>query len=503
VGGLAHPEKQKDKSILTLGFRPTAGELWVSAMVTQTNITGLRLEALTHGDLPYNGPGRSHKGTFAVSELYLEAGPVSTIGANTNHAAEIKSGLEKIALTNAVADIEAPDQLLAAPFARKDEKRRIGPASYLIDGKDETAWTTDLGPGRRNEDAQVVINFATNSWTASEGTFLKFWLKFRHGGDDGHGRHNSFLGRFRLALTSADNPHADPLPATVRAAIEVPPEKRTEENHALIFKAWRESDPELADLNDQIAALWKDYPEGESVLSVAQRDAEWHRDTPIYERGNWQKPTRSVSPGVPQFLHALPEDLPDRLDFARWLVDSKSPTTARVVVNRVWQSVFGIGIVETPEDFGIRSPLPMHPELLDLLAVTFMKGAVSDGTPRPWSLKNLLRTIVLSATYRQDSRVPELLLERDPQNKLLARGPRFRADAEQVRDIALSASGLLHEKLGGRSFYPPVPDSMFALNFVKIDWNPAPAGALPPVTLSFSAAFHAGPRDGQLRCPEW
>jgi len=157
------------------------------------------------------------------------------------------------------------------------------------------------------------------------------------------------------------------------------------------------------------------------------------------------------------------------------LVDPKSPTSARVVVNRVWQSIFGLGLVETPEDFGIRSPLPTHPELLDSLAVNFMEGSAPGGEPKPWSLKNLVRTIVLSETYRQDSRVPEMLLERDPQNKLLARGPRFRVEAEQVRDIALSASGLLHEKLGGRSFYPPVPESMFALNFVKIDWNPAPA----------------------------
>jgi hypothetical protein len=476
VGGLSHPEKQKDKSILTLGFRPTVGELWVSAMIAQTNFTGVRLEALTHGDLPYNGPGRSHKGTFAVSELYLEAAPIPTIGANTNHAAEIKAGLVTIPLTNALADIEAADQLLAAPFARKDEKRRMGPAAYLIDGKDETAWTTDLGAGQRNEDAQVIMKFATNGWASNEGTFLKFWLKFRHGGDDGHGRDNNFLGRFRLALTTAEDPHSDPVPANVRAALEMPTDKRNEKQRALIFDAWRKSVSELADLNEQIAAVWKDYPEGESVLNIAERVPEWHRETPIYDRGNWQKPTRTVTPGVPQFLHALPKDSPaDRLAFARWLVDPKAPTAARVAVNRVWQSIFALGLVETPEDFGIRSPLPLHPELLDWLAVNFMEGTFSSESPKPWSLKNLVRTIVLSATYRQDSRTPELLLERDPQNKLLARGPRFRVEAEQVRDIALTASGLLHEKLGGRSFYPPVPESMFALNFTKIDWKPAPA----------------------------
>jgi hypothetical protein len=127
VGGLAHPEKQKDKSILTLGFRPTTGELWVTGITRETNITGLRIEALTHGDLPYGGPGRSSKGTFALSELYVEAAPVSEIGGQTNHAAEIKKGLVKVSLTNAVADIEAPRQEMDARSRKKDDKRRMGP----------------------------------------------------------------------------------------------------------------------------------------------------------------------------------------------------------------------------------------------------------------------------------------------------------------------------------------------------------------------------------------
>ncbi|HEX7859866.1 MAG TPA: DUF1553 domain-containing protein [Verrucomicrobiae bacterium] len=474
VGGLAHPEKQKDKSILTLGFRPSVGELWVSAMVHETNITGIRIEALTHGDLPYNGPGRSVKGTFAVSEMYVEAAPVAVIGANTNHAEQIKSGLKVVPLTNAVASIEAADQVLGAPFGKKDEKRRVGPANYLIDGKEETAWMTDLGPGRRNEDAQVVATFATNGWTSAEGTFLKIWFKFRHSGDDAHGRGNNFLGRFRLALTSAEDPHRDPLPANVRAALELPAEKRKDKERELVFAAWRKSVTELKDANEEIAAVYKDYPEGESVLHVEKRDPDWHFKTAIYDRGNWQKPTREVQPGVPAFLHAMRDVNPDRVSFAKWLVNAQSPTSSRVVVNRVWQSMFGMGLVETPEDFGVRSALPQYPELLDWLAVTFVEGNFGTSA-KPWSLKELVRAVVMSATYRQDSAYRPDLLERDPLNKLLARGPRFRTEAEQVRDIALSAAGLLHERVGGRSFFPPVPESMFALNFTKIEWNVAPA----------------------------
>jgi hypothetical protein len=143
---------------------------------------------------------------------------------------------------------------------------------------------------------------------------------------------------------------------------------------------------------------------------------------------------------------------PDRLTFARWLVDRRSPTTARAIVNRVWQAYFGIGLVATSEDFGTQSEPPSHPELLDWLAVEFME--------RGWSLKALHRLIVTSATYRQSSHVTPELLTRDPYNRLLARGPRFRVDSEIVRDIGLAASGLLNPTVGGRSVFPPLPAFM-------------------------------------------
>jgi hypothetical protein len=158
-----------------------------------------------------------------------------------------------------------------------------------------------------------------------------------------------------------------------------------------------------------------------------------------------------------------------------WLVDRNSPTTARVFVNRVWQAIFGTGLVETAEDFGVRASPPSHPELLDWLAVEFMEPTFQTTTQtQPWSVKHLIRTIVTSATYKQNSKVTPKLLEIDPRNRLLSRGPRFRAEAEVVRDIALSSSGLLHEKIGGPSIFPPVPQSMFAQSFLKIDfWKTA------------------------------
>ena len=208
------------------------------------------------------------------------------------------------------------------------------------------------------------------------------------------------------------------------------------------------------------------------MLNLVRREPEDARPTQVLDRGDWQKPAKQVAPHVPAFLHPLPEEAkaapPTRLTLANWLVDRRSPTTARVAVNRVWQALFGVGLVETAEDFGVRASDPSHSDLLDWLAVEFMD--------RGWSTKQLLRTVVTSATYRQSSRLTPQLLERDPANRLLARGPRFRAEAEVVRDVALTASGLLHDKVGGPSFYPPVPESMFALSYLDVDfWKTAPA----------------------------
>ena len=468
IGGLAHPDVLPDDSVLTLGFRPTEGELVLTATNIQTtNLTALRLEALTHGDLPFNGPGRSYKGTFAVSELIIEARSLGTTNA-----------WKALKLTNALADFELPDQPID-PFFKKaaDDKRRVGPASYLIDGKDETAWGTDRGPGLRHQDLFWTAEFATNEWPAGP-LELRATLKYRHGGSDAHGRHNNFLGRFRIAVSS-EPIQAPPLPRAVALALQTEPAKRTPEQKSLIFSHWRTTVPAFSETNEKIVALWKKHPQGESLLTLAQRSPEHQRSTFLMDRGAWDKPKDKVTPGVPAFLHPMPKDAgSDRLAFAKWLVDPKSPTTSRVMVNRVWQAIFGNGLVETPEDFGIRAPLPMHPDLLDWLAVEFMKPTyrvASEKKATPWSTKHLVRLIVHSDTYKQSSRSTPELMEKDPQNKFLARGPRFRAEAEVVRDIALQASGLLNPSVGGKSFYPPVPESMFALNYLKLDWKAADA----------------------------
>ena len=159
--------------------------------------------------------------------------------------------------------------------------------------------------------------------------------------------------------------------------------------------------------------------------------------------------------------------MPNRLGLAHWLVDKENPLTARVAVNRAWESFFGRGIVETSEDFGTQGTPPSHPELLDWLATEFVEQG--------WRTKAMHRLIVTSATYRQSSSAPPAIVERDPANVLLARGPRFRLEAEMVRDTALAASGLLSRKIGGPSVFPPQPDGIWDIPYSSEKWTPSEA----------------------------
>jgi hypothetical protein len=202
---------------------------------------------------------------------------------------------------------------------------------------------------------------------------------------------------------------------------------------------------ELAKLKDEERQLKREIPE---TLVMEERDKP--RQAYIFIRGLYKNRGEKVSPATPAVLPPLAKGLPrNRLGLAKWLVSGRHPLTPRVLVNRIWQQYFGIGLVRTAEDFGIRGEPPVHPELLDYLATGLVDSK--------WDLKKLHRRIVLSATYRQDSRTSKQKRERDPENRLLARGPRLRLSAEMVRDNALAVSGLLFEKIGGESVKPVQP----------------------------------------------
>ena len=191
---------------------------------------------------------------------------------------------------------------------------------------------------------------------------------------------------------------------------------------------------------------------------MVELSKEKQRVTKILRKGNFLDPGEPVKPGVPGVLHPLPFGDPvNRLSLAKWLVDRKNPLTARVAVNRYWAQLFGTGIVATEEDFGTQGELPSHPELLDWLAVRYMELG--------WNTKAMLKLIVTSATYRQSSRVTAELLGADPRNRLLARAPRVRLEAEMVRDQALALSGLLSPKIGGPSVFPPQPEGLWQAAF--------------------------------------
>lgn len=254
-------------------------------------------------------------------------------------------------------------------------------------------------------------------------------------------------------VTGIDVDAMKSVPEPVKKAIARQPEKWTEKEEKTLLDFCVEQDGSSQKLGKQLNKIERDLKAAQPDTTLVMIELEEARPTHIFERGNYQSPGELVQPGTPQSLHPLPEGPANRLTLARWLASQENPLVARVVVNRWWAEIFGQGIVSTEEDFGIKGELPTHPQLLDWLAVELMENG--------WSRKKLLREIVLSATYQQSSNMTPKLLEIDDQNKLLARGPRLRMDAEMIRDNALAISGLLSLKQFGPPIRPYQPDGIW------------------------------------------
>ncbi len=418
-----------DNSVLSSGdiTKRDVYTLWYQLDGAGPPITALRLEALPDVRLPAGGPGRAYyegrRGDFFLSEVKaaVDGEPVSFSGASHSYG-KISVGSGEAAATN------------------------------VIDGDGSTGWSTS---GAEGQPHQLVLNLATPLPRTGR---LKIELLFE--------RHfAASLGRFRLSCTSDVGPsQATTLPVEIEKLLTQDPAAWSDDERETVQAAFLRVTPLLADARQPIDALRQQLPEAPTTMVFEERPADHPRKTFRHHRGEYLSLREEVTPGVPGLFGLADEVQPrNRLEFARWLVSEANPLASRVAVNRAWQSFFGEGLVPTSGDYGTQSEAPSHPELLDWLACELMAD--------DWSLKELHRLIVTSATYRQDSRISPELLQRDPDNHLLARASRVRVDAETVRDLLLKASGLLSSKVGGPSVYPPQPASVTALAYGATPWE--------------------------------
>ncbi len=312
-----------------------------------------------------------------------------------------------------------------------------------LDPRNDSGWSPDLaatGPVR------LTATFA-EPLRAETTPYFTVQLNF------GHGK-NLIPGLVELLAVTGTDEDTD-LPAEILAVLATPAAGRSAEMQTTLWAYCAAHTAELApkrvaraNLEERLAVLTQEFP------TMVMNESAKPRDTFILNRGDYSQPTVKVSAGTLAALPPMPADAPaNRLGLAQWLTMKSHPLTARVAVNRIWKLFFGTGLVATAADFGSQGEWPSHPELLDWLAVNFMESG--------WDVKALTRQIVLSQTYRQSSASSRELLERDPQNRLLARGPRFRLPAEFIRDTALKISGLLVPRVGGPSVNPYSPGDLW------------------------------------------
>jgi hypothetical protein len=278
-------------------------------------------------------------------------------------------------------------------------------------------------------------------------------------------KYDPFTQKEYYQLFAFFNSNADSSTSESGEMLPLPnPEQQKALDEIKALEAVKVESEELKGVKGQLAEAKKKLL-AEVPKTLVMKDLPQPRETHVMVRGNFLSLAEKVTPGVPAVLHALPADErpKNRLTLARWLVSPENPLTARVAANRMWEQFFGRGLVETSEDFGTRGTPPSHPELFDWLATEFIA--------RRWSMKQMHRLIVTSATYRQTAVASAEMLERDPYNRLLARGPRSRLEAEMVRDHALAVAGLLSRKTGGPSVMPPQPDGLWNSPYSGEKWQ--------------------------------
>ena len=423
---------QTDGSILASGPNPGETIYTVEATTLLPSITAIRLEALPDPSLPKGGPGRDPYGNFQINGVEIAAG---------GSPAAIKSIRADEAVGGTNFDAFFPKTLPRGVTAPR-------------------GWRIDASREEKRVPRQIVFTLEQPFQAARTLT-----IRLKHQG----AVVGQSLGHFRLSATSStSSQRIVEISARLRPVLEIPGAERTEQQRKDLAAAYRAIAPSLKPTRERVTQLEKDLKALGIPTALVMREHPGY-DRPsafIRRRGNFMDKGDQVYAGVPATLHALRDDqMPNRLGLARWLVDEENPLTARVAVNRAWEQFFGRGIVETSEDFGTQGAQPSHPELLDWLATEFMHQG--------WSQKAIHRMIVSSAAYRQSSDAVSTLVERDPYNRLLARGPRFRMEAEMVRDSVLAASGLLSSKIGGPSVFPPQPDGIWDIPYSSERWTPS------------------------------
>ncbi|MFM8620142.1 MAG: PSD1 and planctomycete cytochrome C domain-containing protein [Opitutaceae bacterium] len=415
-------------------------------------ITGVRVVVHPVPELPGGGWGRgpvNRAAAAAATKAKRAATKVKTAPATKAAPAPVADGMPakgtfRLTALSVSADAVAGDQI---DLNRLRHLERVTASSWepenppagCLDPRNDSGWSPDLaaeGP------VHLTATFA-EPLRAGATPFLNVQLNF------GAGRQLMPELVEVFVITGIDD--GTDLPAAAVAALGASDARRDQATTELLWKICAQRSPdlrrervELANLQDRLATLTE--PQSTMVMAIAEKP----RDTFILNRGDYAQPTEKVGPGTPAALPPPPAGATaDRLGLAQWVVMRENPLTARVAVNRFWKLLFGTGLVATPMDFGAQGEWPSHPELLDWLAADF----VAHG----WDVKRLVALITTSATYRQSSAADAGALERDPANRLLARGPRFRLAAELIRDQALAVSGLLVPRIGGPSVNPYSP----------------------------------------------
>lgn len=413
-------KKLSDQSILSSGSNPKKATFQFTAPLEIGEISAIRLDALRHSSMTKGGIARSDSGNFVLSrfEAYL-----------------IRKSKKDQPL-----DLERP----IATFEQGSYK-----IATVLEPENKLGWAV-LNGTLIDRDHTAVFHLS-KPLMPQKGDHIKIIL--RH--DSHHDQHH--IGRFKISVTNASKPSLEEDQRSIEQLIAIAPARRSPEQKKRLDTAFLASRDDYQKLSADITSLEEKITANKKGASrvMVMEDRKDRRKTHILAVGSYQARGEEVDATTPGLLPPLPEkEINSRLDLARWLVSPDHPLTSRVTINRIWQELFGIGLIKSPEDLGVQSEVPIYPGLLDWLSADFIESG--------WDFKRMIKTIVTSDLYQQSSKIDSLDIERDPENRLLARAPRYRLPSWMIRDQALALSGGLVRQIGGEPVKPWQPEGLWA-----------------------------------------